>query len=170
MMLFLSYWFPFCPSLKPREVIILLGAQHLTEFQLLGMQNAVSQLTPNHGMCFCSKSSEDLLQDHMDLTFAERWTVRKCVWRFGNFPQLLRHMRWLWSLRQTRTRQRTYLVDFSVFCLQFNAIMTWFGEPTWPVGKFMQIHNVLMFWFILIQAIWSKVEFPVSEVLLSDQF
>eukprot|EP00434_Breviolum_minutum_P016742 symbB.v1.2.014765.t1/scaffold1084.1/size139254/4 len=55
------------------------------------------------------------------------------------------HMRWLWSLRQTRTRQRTYLVDFSVSCLQFDAIMTWFGEPTWPVGKFMQIHNVLMF-------------------------
>jgi len=29
------------------------------------------------------------------------------------------HMRWLWSLRQTRTRQRTYLVDFSVWWVAF---------------------------------------------------
>ncbi|CAK9038115.1 Sulfate transporter 4.1 [Durusdinium trenchii] len=29
------------------------------------------------------------------------------------------HMRWLWSLRQTRTRQRTYLVDVSVWWVAF---------------------------------------------------
>ena len=49
------------------QVIILLGAQHLTEFQ---------------------------------------------------------HMRWLWSLRQTRTRQRTYLVDFSVSWIWAGPVCT----------------------------------------------
>ena len=88
-------------------------------------------------------------------TCAERWTVRKRFWRLGNFQHhhVLRHMRWLLSLRQTRTRQRTYLVDFSVSCWQFDAITFWRANmASW------KIRDVLMFdsfWFRLFEVKWN---------------
>ena len=43
-----------------------------------------------------------------------------------------RHMRWLWSLRQTRTRQRTYLVD--VTAPRFRG-RRWRAAVTWRWSK-----------------------------------